>query len=490
MEIAIPVIGGLGLLLYGMNLMGEALQKAVGNKMRNVIGSLTKNKYIGALLGFVVTMVVGSSSATTVMTIGFVNAGIMTLDQAVGIIIGSNLGTTVTTQLIAFNLDSIAPVVVGISVAIIFLSSNKKKMRAVGEIGFGFGLIFMGMGLMKSGLGPLQHMPWFSDLLLKLNNPIFGVFVGLVLTTLVQSSAASIGLMQALASQGLLTMNQAFPILFGDNIGTTTTGLMACIGTNRNGKRTAMSHFLFNVVGTIIFMVFLRIPIQKAVIYLSPMSVERQIANAHTLFNLINIIIQLPFSNYLVKAACYLVPDVEEEKETYSAYLDDLVLRTPAIAIGAARKEVIRMGDITAENIQKAKNSILEYNENQVEQILENEKIINELEREIVEYLVKISKTNISQEQHEQVYTMMSMANDIERVGDHVKNIMELSAFLNEGHLYFTEDAKREFINISDEASKAFQNAIKSLIRGDINWRMLPNEVRTPLISWKKYQRY
>lgn len=469
MEIIISVIGGLGLLLYGMSLMGEALQKAVGNKMRDIIGALTKNKYMGALVGCVVTILVGSSSATTVMTIGFVNAGVMTLDQAVGIIIGSNLGTTVTAQLIALNLDAIAPLVAGIGVFVILLSKSKKRMRSIGEIMFGFGLIFLGMSMMKSGLEPLQNEPWFTEFFYKLDNPFVGLLVGLGLTTLVQSSAASIGLMQALAAEGFLTINQAFPVLFGDNIGTTTTGLISSIGTNRNGKRTAFMHFMFNVVGTILFMTLLRIPIQRVVIYLSPDNPARQIANAHTLFNLVNIFIQLPFSSFLVKAARFFVPGGETDERSYSTYLDDRVLRTPSIALDAARKEIERMADLALSNIERAELSISTGSEVEIESVAEYEETINHLEEEIVEYLVKLGRENLSEDQYSDLNTMMSMTTDLERVGDHATNLAELAHYMNEERIQFSEDALGDAQAIIEKAIAALDNAMDAFKHDDMH---------------------
>lgn len=469
MAIIVSVVGGLGLLLYGMSLMGEALQKAVGSKMRDIIGALTKNKYVGALVGCIVTILVGSSSATTVMTIGFVNAGVMTLDQAVGIIIGSNLGTTVTAQLIAFNLDAIAPLFAGIGVFIIFLSKSKKKMRSIGEILFGFGLIFLGMAMMKNGLEPLQNEAWFKNFFFKLDHPMIGLLVGLGLTTLVQSSAASIGLMQALSAQGFLTINQAFPVLFGDNIGTTTTGLISSIGTNRNGKRTAFMHFMFNVVGTIIFMTLLRIPIQRVVVYLSPDNPARQIANAHTLFNFVNIIIQLPFSKLLVKAACFFVPGDVSDELSYSTYLDDRVLRTPSIALDAARKELARMAELALSNIRRGECSIKTGSEVEIESVGEYEETINHLEEEIVEYLVKLGRENLSEDQYSDLNTMMSITTDLERVGDHATNLAELAHYMNEEAIQFSEDALIEAEAIIGTAVSALENAMDAFKFSDMD---------------------
>ena len=302
MDIAIPVLGGLGLFLYGMNLMGTGLQKAAGEKLKKLIEILTNNRLMGVIVGALVTMVIQSSSATTVMVIGFVNAGLMDLSQAVGVIMGANIGTTITAQLIAFDLVAYAPLAVAIGV-VIWLLSSKKRHKDIAEILIGFGILFMGMDMMSGGLKPLANNPTFSNIIISLEDPFLGILVGMGLTTVVQSSSASIGLLQALASQGLISINIAFPILFGDNIGTTTTALISSIGTNKTAKRAAVIHFLFNLIGTILFMTILRGPVEAIVMKISPNDLQRQIANAHSLFNIINVIIQLPFAGLLVKAA-------------------------------------------------------------------------------------------------------------------------------------------------------------------------------------------
>src|SRR5699024_2778077 len=241
MKIIIPVIGGLALFLYGMNLMGNGLQKVAGSRLKSIVGALTKNKYIGVLVGVVVTMVIQSSSATTVMVIGFVNAVIMNLSQEVGVIIGANLGTTVTGQIIYFNINSLLPIAIAVGVLLGFIS-KKDNIKDAGEIFIGFGLLFLGMQTMSDGLNPLTEMPWFTDAILKLNNPIIGIPVGIGLTTAVQSSSASIGLLEALGKQGLIGISQAFPVLFGDNIGTTTTALISTVGASKNAKRAGIIH--------------------------------------------------------------------------------------------------------------------------------------------------------------------------------------------------------------------------------------------------------
>ena len=288
MDIIIPVIGGLALFLYGMNVMSEGLQKVAGRRLQSYIEIFTKNRFIGVIVGCVVTMIIQSSSATTVMVVGFVNAGIMTLPQSVGIIIGANLGTTITGQIIALNITEFAPIAIAIGV-VFWLFSKKKKVKDLSEILIGFGILFMGMGMMSGGLKPLSNIYWFKNGVLILNNPYLGMPIEIVLTTIVQSSSASIGLLEALGKTGLINMNQAFPLLFGSNIGTTTTALISSMGAGKNAKRAAFIHFLFNFIGTIIFMLFLRIPVQRFVVWATPGDVAKQIANSHTLFNFINI---------------------------------------------------------------------------------------------------------------------------------------------------------------------------------------------------------
>ena len=422
MDIALPVLGGLGLFLYGMNLMGTGLQKAAGEKLKKLIEVLTNNRLMGVIVGTLVTMVVQSSSATTVMVIGFVNAGLMSLYQAVGVIMGANIGTTITAQLIAFNLTDYAPLAVAIGVGI-WIATSKKKAKNMAEILIGFGILFIGMDMMGSGLKPLADLPAFSNIMVSLENPVLAMLVGLGLTTIVQSSSASIGLLQALAGQGLLNINVAFPILFGDNIGTTTTAMISSVGANKTAKRAAIIHFLFNLVGTIIFMTVLKTPIQNIVTKLSPNDVQRQIANAHTLFNLINVLIQLPFAGLLVKAAKAIVPGDDKLEGQEAKFLDFRIIETPSIALGQVRKEIARMGSYVENNLGKARRAFVEGKYDEIEPALEQEQKINKLQREITDYLVRLSNAPLSDEEHNQVNVFFNNINDIERVGDHAENI-------------------------------------------------------------------
>lgn len=279
----LSALGGLGLFIYGMNLMGDSLQKAAGSKLREILGFLTKNKIMGILLGTIVTMLIQSSSATTVMVVGFVNAGLMNLVQAFSVIMGANIGTTITSQIIAFKLTDIAPIAVAIGVALKLIFNSKNK-RDIADIIIGFGLLFIGLNMMSKGLTPLKDNPLFSEMMIKLENPILGVFVGFLVTTVVQSSSATIGILQAIALQGLISFPVAFSIILGENIGTTTTALLSSVGASKNAKRAALLHFLFNVFGSFIFLIGLRIPVTSLVTRLSPNDLVRQVANAHTLF--------------------------------------------------------------------------------------------------------------------------------------------------------------------------------------------------------------
>lgn len=440
MDIALPVLGGLGLLLYGMNVMGAGLQKSAGTKLKRIIEVLTKNILMGVFVGALVTMIIQSSSATTVMVIGFVNAGIMSLVQATGVIMGANIGTTITAQLIAFNLSDYAPIAIIIGVGL-WITTSKKKTKDIAEVLIGFGILFIGMDMMGSGLKPLAELPAFTNIMTSLNNPILGMLAGFALTTIVQSSSASIGLVQALASQGLISINLAFPILFGENIGTTTTALISSVGANKTAKRAAIIHFLFNFTGTIVFMTILRYPIQWLVAYMSPDNVARQIANAHSLFNIINVIIQLPFAKFLVKAAQWLVPGDDRKEDLGSIYLDSRIIETPSIALGQANKEVIRMGDLVLENLELSRQVLVEKNYDKIDEVLERERLINKIEREITEYLVLLSNAVLSDQQHNEINSLLYTINDMERIGDHVENIVELSQYEGEHNVDFTKEA-------------------------------------------------
>lgn len=448
MNIFISVLGGLALFIYGMNLMGSGLQKSCGEKLKSIIAVITKNRIYAVLVGIFVTMIIQSSSATTVMVIGFVNAGIMTLTQSVGIILGANIGTTITAQLIAFKISNYAPIVIAIGV-IIWLKAKNEKRKNVAEIFIGFGLLFLGISTMSAGLSPLSKEKWFKDIIINLNNPFIGVIVGFFLTTIVQSSSASIGILEVLAMQGAININQAFGILFGDNIGTTTTAMLSSIGASKNAKRAAFIHLLFNLIGTIIFITILRWPIEKLVEYISPGNVQRQIANAHTLFNLVNVVIQLPFANILVKLSQKVIKG-EDEITKHSVYLDKRMLQTPSIAILQAHNEVVRMGNVVIQSLKTTIEAFRTRDNKSISFVFEREKLINDLEKEIIDYLVLLSDKNLSDEEKHKVFVMMYAINDYERIGDHCENIIELIEEIKNEDSVFSKTAYDEYEKISN----------------------------------------
>ncbi|NLM06129.1 MAG: Na/Pi cotransporter family protein, partial [Tissierellia bacterium] len=455
MNIIIPTIGGLGLFLYGMTTMGDALQKAAGEKLKRFIQVFTGNIFLGVLVGALVTMVIQSSSATTVMVVGFVNAGLMNLPQATGVIMGANVGTTITAQIIAFDVMEYVPLLLGISV-FTYLFSKKEKVKEVTMIFIGLGILFTGMEFMKNGLAPLGELQAFQDLLVSLNNPVLGLLVGLGITTLVQSSSASIGILQALSHQGL-TIGMAIPILCGDNIGTTTTALISSIGANKTAKRAAVIHFLFNLIGTLLFMFVLRFPVQEFVYNLTPDNPSRMIANSHTLFNLINVVVQLPFYKLLVKAAERLVPGDVEEEEKESKYLDKRFMDTPFAALNQVKMEIHWMIEVVSNSLKDARAALIEGKYDRISHGLQSEQTTNSLQREITEYLTDLSKEAISTDEREMMSVYLNVVSNIERIGDHAENILEMAEKRRDSSTSFSEDGLVELDLMFEKVFKAYE---------------------------------
>lgn len=465
MEIAISLLGGLGLFLYGMNLMAEGLQKAAGDKLKGIIEKLTSNTIMGVIVGTVVTAIIQSSSAATVMVVGFVNAGIMSLTQAIGVIMGANIGTTVTAQIVSFKLEAIAPVALGIGI-ILYLFSKKQKTKEFAAILLGFGILFTGMEFMKDAVKPLAEYEGFKQSLIYFgNHPLLGILAGFAITGIVQSSSASMGMLIALASQGLIPLSAALPILYGDNIGTCVTSLISSIGASRNAKRAATMHLTFNVIGTIIFVLILNYPITKFVTWLDPNDAARQIANAHTIFNVVNVLILLPFAKYIVKLVLKIMPITEEESEATvgTKYLDERILQTPSIALGNTVKEVIRMGDKANSALESSMDSLLNKSTESVKKTEKYEEMVNMLQKEILNYLLKLSKLPLNDEERNKVDLLFNTVNDIERVSDHAENISELSKIAIEKDLQFSQNAIEEMTNIYTKSQENFKAALKCL---------------------------
>lgn len=473
-EILVTMVGGLGLFLYGMNIMSDGLEKAAGDRMKHFIEVLTKNRVMGVLVGVIVTAIVQSSSATTVMVVGFVNAGIMSLTQSVGIIMGANIGTTVTAQLVSINLTALAPMAIAIGVGVKYFGKNA-KMKKYAEILLGFGILFLGMDIMKDAMKPLREIQEFKDLLLSFGtgsilDTSMGIFTGFAITAIVQSSSATTGILIALASTGLLPITSAFPILLGTNMGTTVTAMLSSLGASKTAKRAAIIHFMFNLIGTVIFGIFLS---KLTINYVTAISDDpaRQLANAHTLFNIANTIILLPFAGVLVHLSNKILPVSEEEKKGVVGikYLDERILETPSIAIIQVLKEVLHMGNIALESYSSAMESILKHDGKKAHETFKLEKTINMMEKTITSYLIKLSNKEISVKQREIIDGLFSTINDIERVGDHADNIAELGIYKIENNLIFSIEAIDELDLMSSRVSKSYKQSLNALYSGDYN---------------------
>ena len=465
MDIAIGIMGGLGLFLYGMNLMGDGLQKSAGSKLKRIIELLTSNVIMGVLVGMVVTMVIQSSSATTVMVVGFVNAGIMSLPQAIGVIMGANIGTTITAQLVSLDVDFLAPVALGIGI-VIYMFSNKPKHKNIAEILIGFGILFTGMDFMKEAVKPLAGYQGFTDMLLSFgHHPILGVLMGFAITAIVQSSSASMGMLIALASQGLIHITAALPILYGENIGTCVTSLISSIGASRNARRAAIMHLTFNVLGSMIFMFILSKPIVAIVTAIDPTDAARQIANAHTLFNILNVIVLLPFNKLIVKLALKLVPETkgEQDDDKVVKYIDDRMIETPSIALANIVKETLRMGEKSKESLNAAMDGIVDKSKEKIELSFKREKLINELQKSILNYLLKLSKASLNEDSRETVDALFNTVNDIERIGDHAENIAELAKDIVDLEISFSDVGIGELKDMYNKVVSTYTYALEAM---------------------------
>ncbi len=471
MDIAINLIGGLGLFLFGMSYMGEGLQKTAGSKMKDILAALTKNRLMGVLVGTLVTGVIQSSSATTVMVVGFVNAGLMNLNQAVGIIMGANIGTTVTAFLVSLNITQIATFMVGVGV-LIYLASKRKKVKSIAEVIIGFGILFVGMKFMGNAMKPLETSPHFTELITKFNNPFLGILVGFVITAILQSSSATTGLLIAVATTGVITFDQAFPIVFGQNIGTCVTAMLSSIGASKTAKRAAVIHLLFNVSGTLLFMFLLRKPVQWMVFELVPSYVPKQIAAGHIFFNVINVVLLFPFASLLVKASELIVRKDGMEGEHVTKYIDERILVTPSIALTQAAKEVLHLGKLAYEQLDTSVKAFLENNEELAYKVFDIERKVNELSKDTLEYLIKLDKVSLTNFEKDKLVVLMNSINDIERVGDHADNIGELVLYKIENKANFSEQAVDELKDMFKDTMDTYQaslNALKSIEIKDCN---------------------
>ncbi len=466
MEIIISLIGGLGVFIFGMNYMGDGLQRAAGARMKSILEMLTKNRIMGVLVGTLVTALVQSSSATTVMTVGFVNAGLMNLHQAMGIIMGANIGTTTTALLVTLDLDLLTPIMLGLG-TFVYITAKKQKIKDVFQVILGFGILFLGMDLMKSAVDPLKQSDVFLEMLSTLDNPLLGILAGFGITAVLQSSSATTGLLIAIAAGSGITLEMAFPIIFGQNIGTCVTAMISSVGANKTAKQASVMHLMFNLIGTLLFLFLLSGPISTLILQYIPGDIEAQIAAAHMSFNIINVIILLPFANLIVKAATVIIKTGSDDSEELVKYIDERLLATPPIALVQAQKETLRLGKMASEQLKLAVEAYNLQSEPKAMEVFKIEKKINELNKAILNYVVKLDKISLTDNEKDKLVILMNVLNDIERVGDHADNIAELTMYLIENKVIFSDSAKEEIIDIFKDTIEVFSLALTSLRDAD-----------------------
>lgn len=486
-KIIIELMGGLGLFLYGMKLMGDGLENAAGENLKIILEKLTSNRLMGLTVGALVTAIIQNSSTTTVMVVGFVNAGLMSLSQALEIIMGANIGTTVTVQLISFKFDQIAPIFVFMGTILVMFSKAKQR-KEIGNIILGFGLLFMGMGIMSLSMQPISSSVIFNELLVAIDNNWFiGIILGLSITALLQSSVATTGMLMALSTTGSISINLAISILLGCNIGTCITTSLASIGTNKTAHKAAILHLIFNFAGTIIFIPFLNT--LDDLVQNTSLDVTRQIANAHTIFNLVNAILLLPFSNYIIKLANKIIPGEDQIEKAGPKYIDDRVLEAPVIAVGQAIKETIRMANKAKHNVELSMKAFVSGDELLINKVYENEKIINLLDESITTYLVKLAKCDLSDKEKVLVASTFHIIIDIERIGDHAKNIVDLAVEKNTRKLKYSSDAINELYKIYNLVIEALNISINSYISKDASIARTITQVEAKINSYQKSYR-
>ncbi len=464
-DIALSSLGGLGLFLFGIQMMASGMQKAAGDRFRRILEVLTNKPVIGVLTGILVTILVQSSSTSTVMVVGFANAGLMNLAQAISVIIGANIGTTVTAQIVSFKIGVIALPAIGIGSLVNFFG-RRRLHRYLGQTVLGFGLLFLGMTTMSSGMSPLGELDSFHNLLMQFSEyPLLGILCGAVFTALIQSSSAATGVIIALTLQDLIPFYSAVPLVLGTNIGTSITAILASLGANVAARRAAIAHVLFNAIG-VILVFFLLGPFTEIILETAS-SVPRQVANAHTAFNLLNTIIFLIFLTPFTRLVCYIVPGEDEKLDFGPKYLDVRILKTPAVAIGGAKQELLRMAGIAREMLDESMQVFMTEDLKKIPHIEQMEELVDGLEKEINVYLAELSQHSMSKEQSKMIANLMSAANDLERIGDHAENIMQLSEIKAEERLPFSATALEEITAFYQKVRTMLEKAITAFEQDD-----------------------
>lgn len=470
-EMVFQFLGGLGIFLFAIKYMGDGLQRAAGDRLRDILDRFTTNPFMGVLVGIVVTVLIQSSSGTTVITVGLVSAGFMKLRQAIGVIMGANIGTTVTAFIIGFDVGAYALPIMALGAFLIFFF-KKNIYKNFGDVIFGFGGLFLGLELMSNGMKPLRELQSFSDLTVSMSEqPILGVIVGTVFTLIVQSSSATVGILQGLYAENLVDLQAALPILFGDNIGTTITAVLASIGASVAARRAAATHVLFNIIGAIIFLILL-VPFTAYVEWISTvlgLENKMQIAFAHGSFNVANTIIQFPLIGFWAYLVTKLIPGEDVTIEYKPKHLDyHFIEQSPSVAIGQAKEEIIRMGNFGVQGLNEAFEYLKTGNKKHAETANQIEDAINNLDYRITDYLVEISSENISPLESARHMKLLETVRDIERIGDHFDNIIELLDYRDVNRVDITEDAIEDLSNMFSLTIKTVEQSIHALNASDM----------------------
>jgi phosphate:Na+ symporter len=458
------LLSGLGLLLYGIKILGEGLELAAGAKLKVLLEKMTSNRFAAVLVGFVITTLIQSSSTTTVMVVGFVNTGIMNLTQAIGVIMGANIGTTTTSILVSLDIGKYAPIAIGIGVFLSMLTKKTTK-KHIGLAITGFGMLFLGMTLMKDAMEPLANSPVFSEWLMNANNPFVAILIGTVITAVIQSSAASIGILQALAAQGLIPLHFAVYVIYGQNIGTCITALISSIGTKKNSKRTAVMHVLFNVFGTVIFIILTKLlPFTDWIESLTD-NTMMQLSLVHIIFNVVSTLIMFPFADkVLVKLACLIVPDKKDSSEDdfKLKFVDNLMINTPPFAVAQVSKEVHRMAGLARQNFSIAAEDLLNKSCNHFDEVQHTEEVINFLNHNITPILVKINSLDLSYSDAKYIGRVFHVINDIERIGDHAQNLEEAAKSRVDEGIEISAEGEKELREMYETTLKLIDGSIEA----------------------------
>ena len=487
-EMLFKFVGGLGMFLYGMHVMADGLQKSAGGKMKQLLGILTNHRILGVLVGALVTAVIQSSSATTVMVVGFVNAGIISLTQAVGVIMGANIGTTITAWVVSMSEwgemlkpEFFAPLLIGVG-AFIVLFSSKERLRQVGEILVGFGVLFIGLSFMSASITPYKDAPIFATAFQVLGkNPVLGILTGAAVTAIIQSSSASVGILQTLALNGVVSWNSAIYITLGQNIGTCVTALLSSAGANRTAKRAAVIHLLFNVIGAVVFGILMFIVFTVNPAFAGGRVSSVGISVFHTVFNITNTLLLFPFAKQLVTLSGRIIRERPErlaaaEISAFSGdetalerpHLDIRILSSPSFAIQSAAEQVIRMGELAKEHVETSMGSVFDVSEEKIRRSNMLEKTLDIFEKDLTEYLVHLSHESLTEKEIQTVSHLLFTVGDLERIGDHCDNIAELAEGLVQGHIQLSSDAVEDLRDIEDVVLKAVELAISSRSRESI----------------------